>query len=256
MDDVVRQIVFAAGDEDLSAGDGVAGAVDGFGAGADHAEIGAGVGFGERHRTSCLAAVELRQIGALERFVRVRGDADARAHGERAVEVEVRVGAPEHLLEQRGEHLRQTLPAMGRCPGNAEPAASGQGREGVLEAGRRIHDASIPVRTRGIAALVERQHHVARQLAGFRQHRLREVGVDVHVVHAGPLRVRMEHIEQHEGHVVRGRPVDQHGIRCSNEFACKMSRSFARSARRRRPRRWCRRCGSCFRRLRSTRRWP
>ena len=59
MDDVVGEIVLAVGDEDLLAGDAVAAVGGALGAGAQRADVGAGLRLGELHRAHPFAGDEL-----------------------------------------------------------------------------------------------------------------------------------------------------------------------------------------------------
>ncbi len=71
MDDVVGEIVLAVGDEDLLPGDAVAAVGGALGAGAQRADVGAGLRLGELHRAHPFAGDELGQISALERVAAV-----------------------------------------------------------------------------------------------------------------------------------------------------------------------------------------
>ena len=79
MDDVLRRVVFAPGDEDLRAGDFVAavGLLDGFRF--QRADVGAGMRFGQVHRAGPFAGDELGQIRLLLFRRAVRGQRFDRA---------------------------------------------------------------------------------------------------------------------------------------------------------------------------------
>ena len=62
MDDVVGEVVLAVGDEDLLPADAVAAVGGALGAGAQRADIGAGLRLGELHRAHPFAGDELGQI--------------------------------------------------------------------------------------------------------------------------------------------------------------------------------------------------
>jgi hypothetical protein len=66
VDDVLGQVVLAAGDEDLGAADLVAAIGLGLGLGADDAQVGAGMRLGQAHGTGPDAGVHVRQVGGLQ----------------------------------------------------------------------------------------------------------------------------------------------------------------------------------------------
>jgi hypothetical protein len=68
MDDVLSEIVFAEGDEDLLSLDSIRTVSGAFGAGAQRTNVGTGLRLGELHRAHPFAAHELVQIGTLECF--------------------------------------------------------------------------------------------------------------------------------------------------------------------------------------------
>ncbi|MNH18517.1 hypothetical protein D3C79_782210 [compost metagenome] len=66
VDDVFGQVLLAAGDEDLGATDAITAISVGFGFGANDAQIGTGMWFGQAHGAGPLTAVQRRQVGSLE----------------------------------------------------------------------------------------------------------------------------------------------------------------------------------------------
>ena len=92
VDDVLGEVVVAGGDEDLLAGDAVAAVGLRLGAGAEQAEVGAGVRLGQVHRAGPLAADELRQVGRLLLLGAVGVDRGVGAVGQALVHVEGHVG--------------------------------------------------------------------------------------------------------------------------------------------------------------------
>ena len=111
MDDVVGEVVLAVGDEDLLAGDAIAAVAGALGAGAQRADVGAGLRLGELHRPGPFAGDELFQIGALERVAAVGVERIDRAHGEHRADAESHRRRVPHLGAGGVEHLRQSLAA-------------------------------------------------------------------------------------------------------------------------------------------------
>jgi hypothetical protein len=111
MDDVVGGVVFAPGDEDLLAEDAVGAVVAAFGAGLQHAEIGAGMRLGQVHRAGPFAGDHFGQIGLLQCVAAVGVDRLGGAHGQRRAERKRhRAGVP-HFKRCNVEHMRQRLAA-------------------------------------------------------------------------------------------------------------------------------------------------
>ena len=85
VNDVLRQVVLTAGNEDLGAGDAVGAIACIFRSGAQQAQVGACMGFGEIHGAGPFTAVELGQIERLLGFAAVGIDAYGSAQGQGAV---------------------------------------------------------------------------------------------------------------------------------------------------------------------------
>jgi hypothetical protein len=80
--------------------------------GADRAEIGARLRFGQIHRRRPLAGDELFQISLLEVFATVRGERFHAAEGQQRSNAESEARAVPHLRATGIEQLRQALPAI------------------------------------------------------------------------------------------------------------------------------------------------
>jgi hypothetical protein len=111
VDDAVGQAVLAAADEDLVAGDGERAIVPRLGAGAQQAEVAAGMGLGQAHRRQPFAAGHRGQV-ALEQLAAdmgmqalVSAVQQPRVHGPGVV------GRRQHPLQRRVRQLRQALAA-------------------------------------------------------------------------------------------------------------------------------------------------
>ncbi|MNQ71851.1 hypothetical protein D3C85_865380 [compost metagenome] len=88
VDDVFREVVLAAGDEDLGPADLVGTVGLGLGAGADDAQVGAGVRFGQAHGTGPDTGIHVRQVCRLQFFTGVGVDRQASTRSQHRVEAE------------------------------------------------------------------------------------------------------------------------------------------------------------------------
>ena len=167
VDDVLREIVIAAGDEDLGAGDGVATVAQRLGPRASGAHVGAGLRLGEAHRAAPLAGVHAREVMlALLRGAEVLDDLGGperqpRVHGER------RVRARQHLLHQHHDRLRCARAAELLARADSLPAGGEELVPCLLEAGRRLHATVLDPTALGIGARVQRTDDVLDPLVAF-----------------------------------------------------------------------------------------
>ena len=200
MDDVLRHVVLAVGDEDLRAEDPVATVAERLGPRAHEREVGAGLRLGEVHRAGPLAGDHLRDEALLLLGRTGREQGLDRAVGQQRAERETEVGAVNHLDARRADGLRQALSAELRRMLQALPAAFAELTERLLEAGRRRHRAVLPARRMDVALAVERREHLAAEARALLEHGLR--GVEARLVEAGQRRDRLDigellHAEQH-----------------------------------------------------------
>ena len=94
--------------------------------------------------------------------------------------------------------------------GQRVPAALGIFLIGLLEARRRAHDAVLQPRALAVADIVERRQHVARQLAGFLENSVDEIGARLLAAREQcDLGEAGEFVER-EPHVGEGRRVGDH----------------------------------------------
>ena len=133
VDDVLGQVVLAAGDENLGAADLVAAIGLGFGLGADDAQVGAGMRFGQAHGAAPDAGVHVRQVLRFQLFAGVGIDRQAGAGGQHRVEAERQVGRVDHFLDLGGDHLGHAHAAELRVTTDTDPAAFGKGLVGLGE---------------------------------------------------------------------------------------------------------------------------
>ncbi|MCY1356429.1 hypothetical protein D9M69_428820 [compost metagenome] len=222
VDDVLGQVVLAAGDEDLGAADLVAAVGLRFGLGADHAEVGAGVRLGQAHRAAPHAGVHVRQVLLLELFAGVRIQRQAGAGGEHRVEAERQVGGVDHFLDLGADHLGHAHAAELRRAADADPAAFGVGAVGLGEAGRGLHALGAPGAAFFVATAVQRGDHAAGDLAGFLEDRRGGVSVD-HFSQRRQLGPQLGHFEdfiENEAHVAQGGFVVGHGVFLERSERC------------------------------------
>ncbi|MNF82076.1 hypothetical protein D3C84_643740 [compost metagenome] len=232
VDDVGGEVLLAAGDEDLAAADRVAAVTLRFGAGAQQAEVAAGLGFGQTHGAGPLAAVQARQVGLLEFLAGVGVDGQAAAGGQRGVQAEAGVGGVEHFLELHGEHLGHAQAAVDRVAGQADPAAFDIGGVGGAEAGRGADLAVVEARAFLVAAAVERGEQLAGDLGGFLEDGVGGVGIDrVGQRRQARPQVRgLEDFMEDEAHVAQGSIEGGHGLPRDGEGAAGLRRNRGEKA--------------------------
>ncbi|MCY1524489.1 hypothetical protein D9M68_594240 [compost metagenome] len=212
VDDVLGQVVLAAGDEDLGAGDLVAAVGLGFGLGADDAEVGAGMGFGEAHGAGPDTRVHVRQVLFLQLFAGVGVERQAGAGGQHGVQAEGEVGRVDHFFHLRGDHLGHAHAAVDGVATHADPAAFGEGLVGFGETGRGAHGTVLPLAAFFVAAAVQRGDDATGDLAGF----FEDGGGGIDVDHFGQgrqLRPELGNLEdfvEDEAHIAQGRFVVSH----------------------------------------------
>ena len=211
MDDVFRQVVIAGRDEDLLPRDQIAAVVLGFGPGAQDAQIGAAMRFGQVHRAGPVATDHPGQIGLLLRLGAVGVDRRIGAVGQALIHVEGHVGRHEQLSRGHAHHIGHALPAIVGVAIERRPAALLHRREGAVESLGRAHHAVFQAAALSVAHGVQRRQNLGRQLAGGFQDRLGEAWFQILVARQAGLR-KLQHVMQRELHVADGRNVDRHGI--------------------------------------------
>ncbi len=213
VDDVLGQIVFAAGDEDLGTADLVAAVGLGLGLGADDAQVGAGMGLGQTHRARPDAAVHVGQVLLLERFAGMGIDGQAGAGRQHRIQAESQAGRIHHLLDLGGNRLGHPHAAICRIATDTHPATLGVQAIGVGIASRRGDRAIVPTAALFVAATVQWGDGIAGDLAGFLENRLGSRCVDDlgQRGQALPQRRRIEDFIQDKTHVAQRCFVVSHG---------------------------------------------
>ncbi|MNV33719.1 hypothetical protein D3C71_1250980 [compost metagenome] len=213
--DVGSHVVLASADEDLVAGDLVGAVGLRLGLGAQQAQVGAAVGFGQAHGAGPLTAGQLGQVQGLLLFGAVGVQGFVRAVRQAGVHGPGLVGRVHHLVQALVQHEGQALAAVGRVARQCRPAAFDVLGVGILEARGGLHFVGglVEHAAFGVAADVQREGHFGSELAGFFEHRID--GVHIHLGvgrHGLEFIADLEHFVHDELHVAQGRRVHRHGV--------------------------------------------
>ena len=177
MDDVVDQVLLAAGDPDLGAADRIAAVRLRRGAGADQPQVSTALRLGQAHGAGPLTADQLGQVLFLLLAGAVLGQRIDRTMGQPRVHTQRQVGRADHLLDHHVQHMRQALAAELRGTGQRGPATFGELLVGGLETVRGLHGLAhrVIVTTLLVTGTVDRRQDVFRQLGGFFQNGATEI---------------------------------------------------------------------------------
>ena len=175
VDDVLAQVVLAAGDEDLGAGHPESPVAGRLGPCAQQPEVGAAMRLREAHDAGPRAVDELRQVAPAQLVGAVLVERDAGAVGQSRVQREGHVGRLQHLLDEHTEGVGQSLTAELRIAGQSPPAAFDVGAVCVAEPGRGAHLSVVECAAFLVADPVEREHHVLAELRRLFEHRIDQV---------------------------------------------------------------------------------
>ena len=209
MDDVVRHVVVAPGDEDLGAEDAVVVAIR-HGAGAHGREVGTGLRLGQVHRAGPLAADHLRQVLGLQLLRAMGADGLHGAGGEQRAQREGQIGGVPHLGGGGTQHVGQALAAECRVAGHRGPAILHELLVGGAEALGRHHALRGKIGAGLVAAGVDRREHRTGELGGLLQHRIGEVGRGLGEIGQGQNVVQPGQFGQGEADVAKWRDVVGH----------------------------------------------
>ena len=211
MHDVVGHVVIAIGDEDLGALDAIGAVGLLLGAGAQRADVGAGLRLGELHGAGPFAGDELLEIDLLQLVAAVRIERLDRRQREQRAEAEGDVGGAPDLGAGGVDRERQALAAESFRPRHRVPAAVGPALVGIGPARRGRDLAVVELDAVLVADLVERRQHVGGELAGFLQHGGGDVGVEIAVMAGFHRRLQPGAVVERKQHVVDRRAVG-HGV--------------------------------------------
>ncbi len=189
------EVLLAARDPDLLAGDPPAAVVRLHRLGAHQAEVGAALGLGEVHGARPLAGGHAGQVERLLGVVAEGADGGEGAVRQAGIHGEGHVGRGGHLVEGEVQHLRQALAAPLGLHRQGAPAGLDHGPVGGLEAcrgghrsGGRIVGAALPVahRIQRLQHLLAKAPGLLQQLAGQVRRGVGEtgkVGIGLEVKH-------------------------------------------------------------------------
>ena len=107
MNDVLRQVVLAGGDEDLGAAYLVGAVAVRLRLGLDLTQVGAAVGFGQAHGARPAAVGQLRQVGVLLLVAAVQVKRIVGAVAQARVHAEAEVGRADQLVENELQGVGQ-----------------------------------------------------------------------------------------------------------------------------------------------------
>ena len=177
MNDVLRQIVLAEGDEDLLSRKPPRAVRVWLGHGAYGGEVGTRLRLGQAHRPGPVAGDHVWQIPALQLFGAERGDCLAGALGEQGAQAEGHGRGIPDLLQRHRQGQGHALSAMFRIARRCRPAGLAKGGIGLLPA-RRHGDAPafhVVGAALGVSNAIERgdlRLGEAARLVQNRQHQL------------------------------------------------------------------------------------
>ena len=204
MDDIVRHVVVAIGDENLGAGDLVGAIALRHGLGLQGVEIGTGLRFGEVHRAGPFARNELGQIERLLLVCAMDGNGLHRALRKNGAKTESHVGGVPHLLHCGGERQGQALTTMFGCCGDGAPAAIDPLAIGIGKAGGGLDAIVSKPDAFDVAGFVQRGEHIACELCAFFEHGLDEVRRQIRKIALPCKRIEPHHFIEKESHVANG----------------------------------------------------
>ena len=202
--DVVRQVVFAAGDEDLGAADAVTSIVLRCGACPHQPEVAAGLRLGQAHGGEPFAAGELAQVAGFERVAAMVAQAfvgavqQARRHGP------AMVGRAQPFVQHAFQHAGQALSAVLGSAGQCRPAGLPERLVGVAESRRHGDPAGFEAAAHLVSHRRQWRNHLADEFRRFLQQLACQAGVGIgERRHLPPLCRSTEHLFQDEGRVGR-----------------------------------------------------
>ena len=210
VDDVLRQVVLAIGDENLLAGNPVGAVAIRHRLGAQQAEIGAAMRLGQVHGAGPGALDHFRQIGLLQRVGTAQQQRLDRAAGEQRAQRKRQVRRFPHFHHRRRHQLRQALAAEFERELQRIPAAFDELLVRCDETLGRGDTALVPLRALFVARLVQRREHLAAKPAALLQYLVDQLRA--RVLAAGELRhlIQSGELLQHELHVLQRRDVITH----------------------------------------------
>jgi len=213
MDDVFRQVVLAAGDEDFGPADLVRTICLRLGLGANNPQVRTGMGLGQAHGTGPHTRVHIRQISGLQFVAGVGVDRDTGPGCQHRVQAERQAGGVDHFFDLGRYRLGHAHAAeLGVTP-HANPTAFSVGAIGIDETGRGGYRAIVPVATFFIAATTQRCDAFSGDLARFFEYGFNRFSI-YGLCQRRQLRPKCSDLEdfiEDEAHIAQGRFVVSHG---------------------------------------------
>ena len=228
MHDVVRQIVIACRDKNLVARDRIAAILARHSLRRQQAEVSSTLRFGQAHRARPLAAHQLRQPGGLEFVGAVHQQRVIRPVTQSGEHAKTQVRRADHLLDGEAQRLRKALSAVRFIGRERRPARRHVLMICRLESARRADGALVDATALGITGLIDRLQHFFAELRRAFQHGHRGLVVELRVARQARQTRVVDHVVEHELHVVERGLVCGHPYFLSSAAACRW-RAYARS---------------------------
>ena len=182
MHDVIGHVVVAIGDEDLCALDAIGAVRRSLGAGAQRADIGAGLRLGELHGAGPFAGDEFLQIDLLQLLAAMGVERLDGGERQQRAEAEGDIRCAPDFGAGRVDRHRQALAAKGFRTRHRVPSAGDPALIGVGPARRGRHLVVGELDAVFVAHFVKRRQHVAGEFAGLLQHGRGDVAVEVAIM--------------------------------------------------------------------------
>ena len=192
--DVVRQVVFAAGDENLAAVHPRAAVGLGHAACAHHSQVAARMGFGQAHGGQPFAGGDLLQVLRLEFVAGVVLDAFVRAVQQAGGHGPAVVGAGQPFKQHTLQHRRQALAAIVGRARQRRPARLPKGLVRIAKTCGGVHLPAVKAAAFFVAAALQRGDGAVHELGRLVEHLGRQVAIGIcKRRQALPARGRLQH---------------------------------------------------------------
>ena len=182
MHDVVGHVVVAIGDEDFGALDAIAAVAFALGAGAQRADVRAGLRLGELHGAGPFARHEFLEIDFFQLLAAMGVEGLDRGERQQRTEAEGDVRRAPDFGAGGVDRKRQPLAAKSFRTGHRIPPGRGPALIGIGPAGGGGHLVIRELDAVLVAHAIERRQHLAGEFSGFLQHGSGDVAVEVTVV--------------------------------------------------------------------------
>ena len=211
MDDVVGEVLIAAGNEDFGAGDAI-GAVGLFHrAGLHQAQIGAATGFRQAHGAGPFARDHFGNQ-MLPHPVRPGGDQRAIGGGSEAgIHRQRLVGGHRHFAHRHAHHHRHVRAAMLSGGREAAPTAFAIGAISFLEALGRAHHAILEVTTFFVPGLVDGLQDLLAEFPRIGENVVDQLGREVAELRQVTMLFRFQEFMNQKAVILDRRMIDWHG---------------------------------------------